>query len=178
MPGTWPTSARSRNSHPLICPSIDPQSTPSFTSSRPLPPTRSTRSSPSATCSPAIVSKPLPEKPLIGVTYRKRMADSGRSALLPLSTRSKIAPQAALSLDPDHGIYRDRRGVPAGAERDAILCPRKNPKIQESCKNKAIRRTGAKGQLKNARRNKKRLGFNLPPPSLCFFGFSNGLSIY
>src|SRR4051794_4327987 len=58
-----------------------------------------------------------------------------------------------------------------------ILCPRKNPKIQESYKNKAIRRTGAKGQLKNARRNKKRLGFNLPPPSLCFFGFSNGLSI-
>src|SRR3954469_15229700 len=59
-----------------------------------------------------------------------------------------------------------------------IFCPRKNPKIQESCKSKAIRRTGAKGQLKNARRNKKRLGFNLPPPSLCFFGFSNGLSIY
>ena len=59
-----------------------------------------------------------------------------------------------------------------------ILCPRKNPKIQESCKSKAIRRTGAKGQLKNARRNKKRLGFNLTPPSLCFFGFSNGLSIY
>src|SRR3954464_3507067 len=59
-----------------------------------------------------------------------------------------------------------------------ILCPRKNPKIQESCKNKAIRRTGVKGQLKNARRNKKRLGFNLPPPSLCFFGFSNGLSIH
>src|SRR3954463_2182587 len=59
----------------------------------------------------------------------------------------------------------------------AILCPRKNPKIQESCKSKAIRRTGAKGQLKNARRNKNRLGFNLPPPSLCFFGFSNGLSI-
>src|SRR3954469_9920947 len=58
-----------------------------------------------------------------------------------------------------------------------IFCPRKNPKIQESCKSKAIRRTGAKGQLKNARRNKKRLGFNLPPPSLRFFGFSNGLSI-
>src|SRR5687768_2569518 len=58
-----------------------------------------------------------------------------------------------------------------------ILCPRKNPKIQEPCKNKAIRCTGAKDQLKNARRNKKRLGFNLPPPSLCFFGFSNGLSI-
>src|SRR4051794_30514966 len=58
-----------------------------------------------------------------------------------------------------------------------LLCPRKNPKIQESCKSKAIRRTGAKGQLKNARRNKKRLGFNLTPPSLCFFGFSNGLSI-
>src|SRR3954469_21461345 len=58
-----------------------------------------------------------------------------------------------------------------------IFCPRKNPKIQESCKNKAIRRTGAKDQLKNARQNKKRLGFNLPPPSLCFFGFSNSLSI-
>src|SRR5688500_6746321 len=58
-----------------------------------------------------------------------------------------------------------------------ILCPRKNPKIEESCKNKAIRCTGAKGQLKNARRNKNRLGFNLPSPSLLFFGFSNGLSI-
>jgi hypothetical protein len=52
-----------------------------------------------------------------------------------------------------------------------ILCPRKNPKIQEFCKNKAIRRTGAKGQPKNARRNKNRLGFNLPSPSLCFSGF-------
>jgi hypothetical protein len=52
-----------------------------------------------------------------------------------------------------------------------ILCPRKNPKIQESCKNKVIRRTGAKGQLKNARRDKNRLRFNLPSPSLCFSGF-------
>src|SRR3954469_14475835 len=65
MPGTWPTISRS--SRPSICPSIDPSSMPSFTSSRPLPPTRSTRSSPSSTCSPAIVSKPLPEKPLIRV---------------------------------------------------------------------------------------------------------------
>ena len=38
--------------HPSICPSIDPSSTPSSTSSRPSPPTRSTRSSPSSTCSP------------------------------------------------------------------------------------------------------------------------------
>src|SRR3954466_11652556 len=72
MPGTWPrpSSAISRNSHPLICPSIDPSSMPSFTSSRPLPPTRSTRSSPSSTCSPAIVSKPLPENPLSGLNNR------------------------------------------------------------------------------------------------------------
>src|SRR3954453_3538119 len=76
--------------------------------------------------------------------------------------------------------HRDTRVKPAHDELPffwIILCPRKNPKIQESCKNKAIRRTGPKGQLKNARRNKNRLGFNLPPPSLCFFGFSNGLSI-
>ena len=38
---------------------------PSFTSSRPSPPTRSTRSSPSSTCSPAISSKQQLEKPLI-----------------------------------------------------------------------------------------------------------------
>src|SRR3954463_7473668 len=67
MPGTWPTISRS--SHPSICPSIDPSSTPSFTSSRPLPPIRSTRSSPSSTCSPAISSKQQPEKLLIGVNY-------------------------------------------------------------------------------------------------------------
>src|SRR6185312_9234104 len=73
---------------------------------------------------------------------------------------------------------RALRGCPIEYSEHFILCPRKNPKIQESCKNKAIRRTGVKGQLKNARRNKKRLGFNLPPPSLCFFGFSNGLSIH
>src|SRR3954447_24310963 len=71
MPGTWPTSAISRSSRPSICPSIDPSSMPSFTSSRLLPPTRSTRSSPSATFSPAIVSKPQPEKPLIGVEIRR-----------------------------------------------------------------------------------------------------------
>src|SRR3954468_22198155 len=71
MPGTWPrpSSATSRSSHPSICPSIDPSSTPSFTSSRPLPPIRSTRSSPSSTCSPAISSKQQPEKLLIGVRY-------------------------------------------------------------------------------------------------------------
>src|SRR4051812_19766349 len=71
MPGTWlrPSSAISRNSHPSICPSIDPQSMLSFTSSRPLPPTRSTRSSPSSTFNPDIVSKPQPEKPLIRVIY-------------------------------------------------------------------------------------------------------------
>src|SRR4051812_6827590 len=71
MPGTWPrpSSARSRSSPPSICPSIDPSPMPSFTSSRPLPPTRSTRSSPSATFSPAIVSKPLPENPLSGLVY-------------------------------------------------------------------------------------------------------------
>ena len=69
MPGTWPrpSSATSRSSRPSICPSIDPQSTPSFTSSRPSPPTRSTRSSPSSIFSPAIISKPQPEKPLIRV---------------------------------------------------------------------------------------------------------------
>src|SRR3954449_7034241 len=58
-----------------------------------------------------------------------------------------------------------------------ILCPRKNPKIQESCKKQSDTSYQRQGQLKNARRNKNRLGFNLPPPSLCFFGFSNGLSI-
>src|SRR5688572_9972458 len=67
MPGTWPTSAISRSSRPSICPSIDPSSTPSFTSSRPSPPTRSTRSSPSSIFSPAISSKQQPEKPLIRV---------------------------------------------------------------------------------------------------------------
>src|SRR4051794_5407047 len=69
MLGTWPrpSSAISRSSHPSICPSIDPSSTPSFTSSRPLPPTRSTRSSPSSTCSPAISSKQQPENPLSGL---------------------------------------------------------------------------------------------------------------
>src|SRR3954452_5238217 len=69
MPGTWPRllSAISRNSHPSICPGIDPSSTLSFTSSRPSPPTRSTRSSPSAIFSPAIVSKPQPENPLSGL---------------------------------------------------------------------------------------------------------------
>src|SRR3954468_1783638 len=65
-----PSSATSRSSHPSICPGIDPSSTPSFTSSRPSPLTRSTRSSPSSTFNPAIVSKPLPEKPLIRVWYQ------------------------------------------------------------------------------------------------------------
>src|SRR5918993_3263045 len=75
MPGTWPrpSSAISRSSRPSICPSIDPQSTPSFTSSRPSPPTRSTRSSPSATFSPAISSKQQPEKPLSGFLYRSTL---------------------------------------------------------------------------------------------------------
>src|SRR4051812_10936725 len=74
MPGTWPrpSSARSRSSRPSICPGIDPSSMPSFTSSRPLPPTRSTRSSPSATFSSAIVSKPQPENPLSGLKYWSR----------------------------------------------------------------------------------------------------------
>src|SRR3982750_4819269 len=64
MPGIWPrpSLATSRSSRPSICPSIDPQSTPSFTSSRPSPPTRSTRSSPSSIFSPAISSKQQPEK--------------------------------------------------------------------------------------------------------------------
>src|SRR3954452_25634642 len=68
MRGTWPrpSSAISRSSHPSTFPSIDPSSTPSFTSSRPLPPTRSTRSSPSSTFRPAISSKPQPENPLSG----------------------------------------------------------------------------------------------------------------
>src|SRR5688500_7255508 len=72
MPGTWPrpSSATSRSSRPSICPSIDPQSTPSFTSSRPSPPTRSTRSSPSSIFSPAISSKQQPEKtPYRGYIY-------------------------------------------------------------------------------------------------------------
>src|SRR3954447_3404308 len=67
MPGTWPTSAISRNSHRSIFPGIDPSPTPSFTSSRPSPPTRSTRSSPSSTFNPANSSKQQPEKPLIRV---------------------------------------------------------------------------------------------------------------
>src|SRR3954463_12371590 len=69
MRGTLPrpSSAISRSSHPSTFPSIDPSSTPSFTSSRPLPPTRSTRSSPSSTFRPAISSKPQPEKPLSGL---------------------------------------------------------------------------------------------------------------
>src|SRR3954454_24458556 len=67
MPGTWPTSDISRSSGPSIWPSIDPSLMPSFTSSRPLPPTRSTRSSPSATFSPAISSKQQPEIPLSGL---------------------------------------------------------------------------------------------------------------
>src|SRR4051794_18944055 len=50
----------------ILEPGIDPSSMPSFTSLRPLPPIRSTRSGPSATFSPAIVSKPQPENPLSG----------------------------------------------------------------------------------------------------------------
>src|SRR4051812_7914894 len=73
MPGTWPTISRS--SRPSICPSIDPSSTPSFTSSRPLPPTRSTRSSPSATFSSAIVSKPQPENPLSGFRSPEQLGE-------------------------------------------------------------------------------------------------------
>src|SRR4051794_29519211 len=71
MPGTWPrpSSARSRSSRPSICPSIDPSSTPSFTSSRPLPPIRSTPSSPSSSFRAAISLKPLPENPLSGFLY-------------------------------------------------------------------------------------------------------------
>src|SRR3954468_18974794 len=70
MRGTWPrpSSAISRSSHPSTFPSIDPSSTPSFTSSRPLPPTRSTRSSPSSPFRPAISSKPQPENPLSGLS--------------------------------------------------------------------------------------------------------------
>src|SRR5687767_1860913 len=73
MPATWPrpSSATSRSSRPSICPSIDPQSTPSFTSSRPSPPTRSTRSSPSPIFSPAISSKQQPENPLSGFLQRR-----------------------------------------------------------------------------------------------------------
>src|SRR3954471_8902781 len=72
MPATWPrpSSAISRSSRPSICPSIDPPSTPSFTSSRPSPPTRSTRSSPSSIFSPTISSKQRPEKPLIRVDVK------------------------------------------------------------------------------------------------------------
>src|SRR3712207_3289506 len=81
MRGTWPrpSSAISRSSRPSICPGIDPSSTPSFTSSRPSPPTRSTRSSPSATCSPAISSKQQPEKPLIRVQKQLQPAIGRRS---------------------------------------------------------------------------------------------------
>ena len=83
-----PSSARSRNSHPSICPSIDPSSTPSFTSSRPLPPTRSTLSSPSATFSPAIISKPQPENPLSGFDRRLiSRCPSARRCDLSLQTR-------------------------------------------------------------------------------------------
>src|SRR6476661_5467583 len=82
MPGTWPrpSSAISRSSHPSICPSIDPSSTPSSTSSRPSPPTRSTRSSPSSTCSPAISSKPQPENPLSGFLSPGGEADAQAGA--------------------------------------------------------------------------------------------------
>src|SRR3954463_9811853 len=75
MRATWPrpSSAISRSSRPSICPSIDVSSTPSFTSSRPSPPTRSTRSSPSSSFSPAISSKPLPENPLSGLFYYLRI---------------------------------------------------------------------------------------------------------
>src|SRR3954463_10891423 len=59
-----------------------------------------------------------------------------------------------------------------------ILCPRKNPKIQESCKNKAIHRTSARAN------SKTQGGTRIDSDSIChrhhsvFFGFSNGLSIY
>src|SRR5687768_17627231 len=95
------------------------------------------------------------------------------SPSLKFNTSSTQLPLGCLA---DLAVVGIQRQLPA-AQMAYILCPRKNPKIQEPCKNKAIRCTGAKDQLKNARRNKKRLGFNLPPPSLCFFGFSNGLSI-
>src|SRR3954464_10437454 len=82
MRGTWPrpSSAISRSSHPSTFPSIDPSSTPSFTSSRPLPPTRSTRSSPSSTFRPAISSKPQPEKPLSGLANAEGDTSHGRSS--------------------------------------------------------------------------------------------------
>src|SRR3954447_10509156 len=86
MPGTWPTSATSRSSRPSICPSIDPQSTPSFTSSRPSPPTRSTRSSQSSIFSPAISSKQQPEK----TPYRGYFIDEAAETKLIEEYRQKL----------------------------------------------------------------------------------------
>src|SRR3954454_15548107 len=107
MPGTWPTISRS--SRPSICPSIDPSSTPSFTSSRPLPPTRSTRSSPSATFSSAIVSKPQPENSLSGListtppTLRQsqtKLADAPRFLLLSSSiTKAEATNRVCVQVD-------------------------------------------------------------------------------
>src|SRR3954471_3609712 len=114
MPGTWPrpSLATSRSSRPSICPSIDPQSTPSFTSSRPLPPIRSTRSSPSSIFSPAISSKQQPEKtPYRGYVNALSEAIGHADRIDPLrryctglllpGERKSIEPMAA-RLDPQH----------------------------------------------------------------------------
>src|SRR5215217_1875714 len=122
MPGTWlrPSSAISRNSHPSICPSIDPPSMLSFTSSRPLPPTRSTRSSPSSTFNPDIVSKPQPEKPLIRVKVLPEsvffiQGQKGQKRPLPLeigrnqTTYRALQATAHLQYGTEKGAFARRR---------------------------------------------------------------------
>src|SRR5512132_3416481 len=108
MPGTWPrpSSATSRCSRSSICPSIDPQSTPSFTSSRPSPPTRSTRSSPSSIFSPAISSKQQPEQPLIRVIVASQAA-KGPVHLLVDSTGVKLSGPGEWLVE-KHGTQRRR----------------------------------------------------------------------
>src|SRR4051795_13130577 len=119
MPGTWPTSARSRSSRPSICPSIDPSSMPSFTSLRPLPPTRSTRSSPSSTCSPAIVSKPQPENPLSGLltlVVTERMVGVSRQRADPQRDKGREGRRNVDDAFQGVRIERDAAGHPIGGK--------------------------------------------------------------
>src|SRR3954469_18949054 len=120
MPGTWPTSAISRSSRPSICPGINPSSMPSFTSSRPLPPTRSTRSSPSATFSSAIVSKPQPENPLSGLhRYDLRRDREGRGNPAQ-GVPAQVAPEVPR-----------RGGQPGGGRRPPVRLPPPAPEPVE-----------------------------------------------
>src|SRR4051812_21469205 len=140
MPGTWPrpSSAISRSSRPSITPSSDPSSMPSFTSSRPLPPTRSTRSSPSATFSPAIVSKPQPENPLSGLCI---FGGSGRTGTTASRNSAAVAcrssgPRLPLVHRQGSGACQDTRrsnrpcatttSTPS-VSRDSMSLPKFNP---------------------------------------------------